>query len=59
MAEVMIKEGKNWEVTISEFGTNGNKIYKVTRRIAELKVAETKMFKTKEKATSQFWEWLD
>ena len=38
--------------------SNGVKKYKVTRRIAELNVAETKFFDSKEKAKTQFEEWL-
>jgi len=32
--------------------------YKVTRRIPELSVAETKIFNSKEEAKQQFEEWL-
>jgi len=32
--------------------------YKVTRRIPELSVAETKVFSSKERAKEQFEEWL-
>jgi len=33
-------------------------LYKVTRRIPEMEVAETKMFKSEEEATKQWSEWL-
>jgi len=46
-----------WEVTIMELQDNG-KQFKVTRRIKELNVAETKLFKSKEEATRQIKEWL-
>lgn len=44
-----------WEVTITKFTDN---FYKVTRRIPELEVSETKVFSSKEKAQEQFEEWL-
>ena len=49
---------KKWEVSIVELKNNGTKKFKVTRRIPELSVAETKFFRTKEEAKKQFGEWL-
>ena len=49
----------NWEVTISEYSTNNHKIYKVTKRIPLIGISETQTFKSKEKATKQFKEWLN
>jgi len=49
---------KKWEVSIVELKNNGAKKFKVTRRIPELSVAETKFFRTKEEAKKQFDEWL-
>lgn len=40
-----------------ELKDNGKK-FKVTRRIGELSVAETKVFDTKEEAINQFQKWL-
>ena len=37
---------------------NRRKNFKVTRRIPELSVSETKFFKTKEEAKNQFDYWL-
>lgn len=51
-------ETKKWEVSIVELD-NSHKRYKVTRRIPELNVSETKMFDSKEEAKRQFEEWLD
>ncbi len=48
-----------WEVTISELEDEQGKKYKVTRRMPELLIAETKIFKTKEAARKQFEEWLN
>lgn len=48
---------KKWEISIIELKENGKK-YKVTRRLPELLVAETKIFKSKKKAKKQFEEWL-
>ena len=42
-----------WEVSIIELKDNG----RVTRRIPDMKVAETKMFDSKEEAILQFEEW--
>jgi len=50
---------KKWEVSVIELKTKTGKKYKVTRRIADLKVSETKFFKTKQKAKGQFEEWLN
>jgi len=47
-----------WEVTIAEFEDAEGKKYKVTRRMPELFVAETKIFTSKEAAKKQFEEWL-
>ena len=41
-----------------EYQDESGKRYKVTRRIPELSVAETKIFNSKEKAKLQFEEWL-
>jgi len=49
---------KKWEVSIIALHNNGNTVYKVTRRLPEMTVAETKTFKTKEEAQNQFDEWL-
>ena len=49
---------KKWEISIIEFQNHVGKKFKVTRRLPELSVAETKMFKSKKKAKRQFDEWL-
>ncbi len=46
------------EVTLKVFKSNGTSKYKVTRRIPEHYVAETKMFDDKDEALKQFNEWL-
>ena len=51
-------ESKKWEVTIMEL-SNGGVRYKVTRRMPEYLVAETKVFDSKEDALYQVQEWLD
>ncbi len=51
---------KKWEVSIKEFQTkNGKNKYKVTRRLPDFKVAETKIFDDKNKAKKQFEEWVN
>ena len=42
-----------WEVSIIEFEDNEGKKYKVTRRMTELSVSETKVFRSKEEAMKQ------
>ena len=49
---------KKWEVSIMELEEENRIKYKVTRRIPELSVAETKIFNSKEEAKQQFEEWL-
>ena len=47
-----------WEISIIELKENGKKKYKVTRRMPELHVSETKIFMSKKKAIEQMREWL-
>ncbi|MBI2146341.1 hypothetical protein HYU22_03310 [Candidatus Woesearchaeota archaeon] len=49
---------KKWEVSIMEFQNHTGRKFKVTRRLPELSVAETKVFATKKKAKRLFDEWL-
>jgi len=49
---------KKWEVSVMELEENNTLKYKVTRRIPELSIAETKIFNSKEEAKRQFEEWL-
>ena len=42
-----------------EFQNHKGKKFKVTRRVQEMSVAETKIFKSKEHAIKQFNEWLN
>jgi len=53
------KEKIEWEVSIIELKKGKGTRYKVTRRLPYLSVAETKIFKSKEKAKQQFYEWLE
>jgi hypothetical protein len=48
-----------WEVTIIELRNEIGRKYKVTRRYCLLGVAETKVFRTKRHAVSQFQKWLE
>jgi len=50
---------KKWEVSIIELENSEGKKYKVTKRLPDLLVAETKIFKSKEEAKKQFNEWLE
>jgi len=49
----------NWEITIMELNNHVGPIFKVTRRIPEFKVSDTKFFRDKLEAKEQFAEWLD
>lgn len=49
---------KKWEVSIAEIQNSVGKKYKVTRRLPELLIAETKIFRNKKKARELFEEWL-
>lgn len=49
---------KKWEVSMMEFEDSQGKKFKVTRRLPELTVAETKIFNSLEQAKKQFDEWL-
>jgi hypothetical protein len=50
---------KKWEVSIMELKTSKYKKFKVTRRMSEMGVAETKVFSSKKKAKKLFDEWLN
>lgn len=54
---VKTKKYKKWEISIIEFRNHIGKKFKVTRRIPELSIAETKIFKSKKKAIKKFEEW--
>ncbi len=45
---------KKWEVSIIEIENSIGKKYKVMKRIPEMSVAETKVFRSKEDAKKQF-----
>ena len=46
------------EISIIEIENDIGKKYKVTRRIPELSISETRVFRSKEEAKKQFDEWL-
>ena len=58
MDEIKEHPTRKWEVSITKLEENGNTKYKVTRRLAEMSVAETKVFNSKEEAKHKFDEWL-
>jgi len=41
-----------WEASIIELKKNGRKKYKVTRRFPEMSISETKIFRSKKKASA-------
>src|SRR3989344_193254 len=58
MKETKKHQTKKWEISIMEIEDKEGKKYKVTRRLPEMSVAETKIFASKEKAIKKFNEWL-
>ena len=49
---------KNWEISIIIMETDEGKKYKVTKRVPELAVSETKIFNNLTEAEKQFTGWL-
>jgi len=49
---------KKWEISFMEFKNNKGKKFKLTRRLPNLSVSETKFFRSKKKAKKQFDDWL-
>ncbi len=49
---------RKWEISILEFENGEGKKYKVTKRVPDVSVAETKVFNSKDEAKKQFDEWL-
>jgi hypothetical protein len=58
MVEIKKHPTKKWEISIIELKNNGGKRFKLTRRLPNLSVAETKFFRSKKKAKKQFDDWL-
>jgi len=58
MKETKTHPTKKWEVSIMEVENTTGKKYKVTRRLPDMSVAETKIFTSKEEALRQVDEWL-
>jgi len=50
---------KIWKVSLIKFKSDEKKWYKVTRRIPEMAISETKIFSSKKKAMQQFQEWSE
>ncbi len=50
---------KKLEISFAELENTVGKVFKVTRRMPALAVAETKIFRSKEEAVQQFNEWLN
>ena len=50
---------KKWEISIIELENNKGRKFKVTRRMPDMAVAETKVFRSKEEAKKQFDDWLE
>jgi len=50
---------KKWEISLMELENDVGKKFKLTRRLPDLSVAETKVFRSKEEAKKQFDDWLE
>lgn len=59
MDEIKNRWKLKWEISIIEFKNHIGKKYKVTRRLPDMSIAETKIFASKEEAKRQFQEWLE
>ena len=46
-----------WEISLIEFQDQNGKQYKVTRRMPEMSVAETKVYRSKKLAIQKLNEW--
>ncbi|MCK4589692.1 MAG: hypothetical protein KAT77_04555 [Nanoarchaeota archaeon] len=59
MKQIKKHPTKKWEVSIMEFEDEEGQKFKVTRRLPDASVAETKVFKNKEEAKKLFDNWLN
>ena len=50
---------RKWEITIIQLENSIGSKFKVTRKLSELSVSETKIFRSKRKAKEQFEKWLE
>ncbi len=58
MSDIKKHFTKKWEVSVIELQNHEGSKFKVTRRLPEIAVSETKVFRTKDDAKKQFEEWL-
>ena len=58
MARIKKHFTQKWEISFAELENTVGKLFKVTRRLPAMAVAETKLFRSKEQALQQFNEWL-
>ena len=49
---------KKWEISFIELKNNVGREFKVTRKIPDLSIAETKVFRSKKRAKKKFDAWL-
>lgn len=59
MAEIKKSFSEKWVVSLMKLEDEEGVKYKVTRRIPDLSISETKIFKTKQEALEKFNEWLE
>lgn len=59
MKKLIKNKFDNWEISLLKFRDNNITKYKVTRRLPELSVAETKIFEDLEEAKNQFESWIN
>ena len=58
MKEIIKHLTKKWEISIMEIKDEEGTKFKVTRRLPEMAVAETKIFRNKKMAKKLFYQWL-
>jgi hypothetical protein len=54
-----MNKSSNWEISLQEYDSGNEKIYKVTRRKPFFSIAETKIFNSLKEAKKQVEEWLE
>ena len=58
MNKINLHPTKKWEISLITLDAKSGKKYKVTKRLPDFSVAETKLFDSQEEAEKQFEEWL-
>jgi len=54
----LVHPWKKWKASLIELKNEFGKKYKVTRKLLQYSISETRMFKSKKNALKQFKKWL-